>query len=126
MADQVRVDGQAVTVGSSIYALENIALAVAVKSPNMGTGIVMVILGLLPALLLVVTGNTNGLCLAVFGGVVVLGLGIALFGGSLWWVYVETKQGKRKRIWSAPEARAQALAEEINRALERGSSRVIE
>ena len=126
MSEQVRVDGQAVTIGSRTYALENIALATAQKSANLWTGIGLVIMGGLPLAVLLATGNTNGLCLGVFGALVGIGLLVALFGGSAWWVYVETTQGKRRRIWSAPEARARALAEEINQAKGRAGPRIIE
>lgn len=126
MSEQVSVDGQAVTIGSKTYALENIALATVERSSNRWTGIGMVILGGLPLALLLVTGNTNGLCLGVLGVAVVVGLLVVVFGGSAWWVYIETTQGKRRRIWSAPEPRARALADEINQAKGRESPRVIE
>ena len=124
---EVRVDGQAVQVGSRTYALENISLATAEKSPNTWTGIGMMLTGIVPLVILLATDNiTNGLCVGVLGAVVVAGLLVAVFGGSLWWVTVETKQGKRKRIWSAPEAKAKALVEQINAALARESPRVLE
>lgn len=122
----VSVSGQAVTIGPKVYALDNIALATAQRSANLWTGIVLMVLGGLPVAVLLATGNDNGLCLGIFGAVAVAGLFVALFGGSAWWVYVETTQGKRRRIWSAPEARARALAEEINKAKGKESPRIIE
>lgn len=126
MTERVQVDGQAVTIGSKVYALENIALATVAKSPNRGTGIGMVLMGIVPLVILLATGNTNGLCLGMFGALAVIGVLVVVMGGSLWRVSIETKQGKRRRIWSAPEAEAQALADKINAALEHGAARVIE
>ena len=126
MSEQISVNDQAVQVGSRTYALENIALATAQRSANLWTGIGLVLVGGLPLAVLLATGNTNGLCLGVFGALVGIGLLVALFGGSAWWVYIETTQGKRRRIWSAPRPRAQELAEEINQAKGRAGPRVIE
>ena len=126
MSQDVTVNDQAVTIGPKTYALDNIALATAEKSANLWTGIGMAVLGVIPLVVLLATGNDNGLCLGVFGAVAVIGLLVAAVGGSAWWVYVETTQGKRRRIWSAPEARARSLAEQINQAKGRGSPRVIE
>ena len=123
---EVRVDGQAVQVGTRTYALANIALATAARSPNRGTGIGMALMGLIPIAVLLATGNTDGLCLGVFGALVVIGVLVVMVGGSLWWVTIETKQGKRRRIWSAPEIEAKALAEQINAALARESPRMLE
>ena len=123
---EISIDGQAVRIGSRTYALENIALATAQKSPNLWTGIGMALMGVVPMVILLATGNINYLCLGVLGAGAGIGLLVALLGGSLWWVTVETKQGKRKRIWSAPEIEAKALAEQINAALARESPRMLE
>ena len=122
---EVRVDGQAVQVWAQTYALANIALATVARSPNRGTGIGMALMGLIPLVILLASGNTDGLCLGILGGTVAIGALVAVFGGSLWWVTVETKQGKRKRIWSASETEAKALVEQINAALARESPRVL-
>ena len=126
MSERVRVDDQAVTIGPKTYALDNIALATAEKSANLWTGIGMMAMGLIPLAVLLATGHTNGLCLGMFGALAAIGVLVALFGGSAWWVYIETAQGQRRRIWSASEARARALVEQINQAKGRGSPRVIE
>jgi len=62
---EVRVDGQAVQIGSSTYALQNIALATAEQSANRFTGIGMALMGVIPLVILLATGNTDGV---KFGG----------------------------------------------------------
>lgn len=114
--DRATVTRRRLVVGAKTYALENITLATAQKSSNRASGWMMVALGVGLLVLLLATGNDQGLCLAVVAGMVLVGIAVALAGGDLWWVYVETAQGKRRKVLSAPEAEALALVEAINQA----------
>lgn len=110
----VKVSRLAVTVGDKVHPLEGIALASVEKSSNLWTGIVIAVIAGAAGLLMLVTGNTQGICLGMAGVGVFIGVVMAVMGANLWQVNAVDAAGKSKRLWSGPQEQAEALAEAIN------------
>lgn len=123
--ERAKVTNLEVVLGAKTLAVRNIALARAVKSTNLATGVVIAVLGLLIGGGGAVLGSGEGVeCWAAFGGAIFLiGAPVAVFGARDWWVFIETTRGKKRRVFTTTEEEALAVTEAINRAIEDRQSR---
>lgn len=121
--DTVRVtDLEAVFGANSRFALSNIAIASAAKSPNAATGIGLLVVGLVFAAFWILAGADDLFCLMFPAALAILGILVWAMGGSLWWVHVETTQGKKKKMLSTDKERAETIVNAVNQAIKERKS----